>query len=85
MKNVLYTKDLLIGTWEDIWKHYKEELISQMNDNGISFQELNSNFRDILNLMDDIESNGDIYSTTLLMIKENPMGSLTYKVIEEDI
>ena len=84
MKNVLYTKDVLIGTWEDIWKNYKEELKRQMDDNGVSFQELNSNFRDILNLMDDIESNGDIYSTTLLMIKETPMGSLTYKVIEEE-
>lgn len=85
MKNVLYTKDVLIGTYEDIWKNYKEELISQMNDNGISFQELNSNFREILNLMEDIESNRDIYFTTLLMVKETPMGSLKYKVIEEEI
>ena len=85
MKNVLYTKDLLIGTYEDIWKNYKEELKRQMDDNGVSFQELNSNFREILNLMEDIECNTDIYSTTLLMIKETPMGTLKYKVIEEDI
>lgn len=85
MKNVIYVNDALIGTYEDIWKNYKEELKKQMDDNGVSFQELNSNFREILNLMEDIETNVDIYSNTLLMIKETPMGSLKYKVIEEDI
>lgn len=84
MKNVIYINDSLIGTYEDIWKYYKEELINQMNDNGISFQELNSNFSEILSLMEKLEENKDIYSNTLISIKETPMGSLTYKVLKED-
>lgn len=84
MKNVIYINDSLIGTYEDIWKYYKEELINQMNDNGISFQELNNNFSEILSLMEKLEDNKDIYSNTLISIKETPMGSLTYKVLKED-
>lgn len=84
MKNVIYINDSLIGTYEDIWKYYKEELIAQMNDNGISFQELNNNFSEILSLMEKLEDNKDIYSNTLISIKETPMGSLTYKVLKEE-
>ena len=84
MKNVIYINDSLIGTYEDIWKYYKEELITQMNDNEISFQELNNNFSEILSLMEKLEDNKDIYSNTLISIKETPMGSLTYKVLKEE-
>lgn len=84
MKNVIYVNDALIGTYEDIWKNYKEELKKQMDDNGISFQELNNNFKEILWLMERLEEDKNVYSNSLIMIKETPMGTLTYKVIKED-
>ena len=83
MKNVIFNDNDIIGTYENVWKFFKEEIKRQMDDNGISFQELNSNFKDILNIMEEIENDGDIYSNTLIVIKESPMGNLYYKVLKE--
>ena len=83
MKNVIFNDNDIIGTYENVWKFFKEEIKRQMDDNGISFQKLNSNFKDILNIMEEIENDGDIYSNTLIVIKESPMGNLYYKVLKE--
>lgn len=83
MKNVIYVNDALIGTYEDIWKSYKEELKRQMDDNTISFEELKRNFMDILDVMEQMEDDINIYPNTLVIIKENAMGNLYYKRLEE--
>lgn len=83
MKNVIYENDYLIGTKENIWKCYKEEIKRQLDDNTIDFDELKNNFCDIMQVMGEIQENQDIYNNTLLIIKESPMGSLYYKTLEE--
>ena len=75
--------DSIVGTMENVWKSYKEELKRQMDDNTISFEELRHNFTDILELMEEMESDTDIYSNTLVKIQENAMGGLNYKKLEE--
>lgn len=83
MKNVIYENDGLIGTKENLWKNFKEEFCRQLQDNTIDFDELKNNFDEILEVMRKIQENQDIYNNTLLIIKESPMGSLYYKVLEE--
>lgn len=83
MEKVIYENDGLIGTKENIWKCYKEEIKRQLDDNTIDFDELKNNFSDILEVMEQIQENQDIYNNTLLIIKEHPMGSLYYKTLEE--
>lgn len=83
MKNIIMIDDAIIGTMEDIWKSYKEELKRQMDDNTISFEELRHNFTDILVVMEQMESDADIYPNTLVKIQENAMGGLNYKRLEE--
>ena len=84
MKNVIYENDGLIGTKENLWKNFKEEIIRQLQDNTIDFEELKNNFSDIMEVMGKIQENQDIYNNTLLIIKENPMGNLYYKVLKEE-
>ncbi len=83
MEKVLFIDDAIVGTMENIWKSYKEELKRQMDDNTISFEELRHNFMDILEVMERLEEDVDVYSNTLIKIKENAMGGLTYKILEE--
>lgn len=83
MKNIIYEDDSLIGTKENIWKGFKEEINRQLQDNTIDFEELKTNINDMLQVMIEIQENQDIYCNTLLKIKESPMGSLYYKVLEE--
>lgn len=83
MNNVIMYDDSIVGTFEDLWKNFKEELKRQMEDNTISFEELRHNFTDILELMEEMESDKDIYSNTLVKIQENAMGGLNYKKLEE--
>ena len=83
MKNVIYENDAIIGTKENLWKYFKEEIKRQLDDNTIDFDELKNNFSDVLEVMGKIQENQDIYGNTLLIIKESPMGSLYYKVLEE--
>lgn len=82
MEKILMVDDAIVGTMENIWKSYKEELKRQMDDNTISFEELRHNFMDILEVMEKME-NEEIYPNTLVKIKENAMGGLTYKILEE--
>lgn len=83
MKNVIYENDGFIGTKDNLWKYFKEEIKRQLDDNTIDFEELKNNFSDILEVMEKIQENQDIYGNTLLIIKESPMGSLYYKILEE--
>lgn len=83
MNNIIMIDDAIVGTMENIWKSYKEELKRQMDDNTISFEELRHNFMDILEVMERLEEDVDVYSNTLIKIKENAMGGLTYKILEE--
>lgn len=83
MKNIIYENDAIIGTKENLWKSFKEEIKRQLDDNTIDFEELKNNFSDIMEVMGKIQDNQDIYNNTLLIIKESPMGSLYYKILEE--
>lgn len=83
MKNVIYENDGLIGTKDNLWKYFKEEIKRQLDDNTIDFDELKNNFSNIMEVMGEIQENQDIYGNTLLIIKENPMGNLYYKTLEE--
>lgn len=83
MKNVIYENDGLIGTKDNLWNYFKEEIKRQLEDNTIDFDELKNNFSDIMEVMEKIQENKDIYGNTLLIIKENPMGNLYYKELLE--
>ena len=83
MEKIIMVDDAIVGTMENIWKSYKEELKRQMDDNTISFEELKRNFTDILDVMEQMEDDMNIYPNTLVIIKENAMGGLNYKRLEE--
>ena len=83
MEKILMIDDAIVGTMENIWKSYKEELKRQMDDNTINFEELKRNFTDILDVMEQMEDDMNIYPNTLVIIKENAMGGLNYKILEE--
>ena len=83
MENVLFYEDAIVGTMENIWKNYKEELRKQMEDNTISFEELKNNFNEILEVMEEMENDTNVCFDTLVKIQENAMGCLYYKVLEE--
>lgn len=83
VKNVIYNSDYIIGTKENIWKSFKEEIINELNDNTIDFEVLQTNINDIINIMKDIQENEDVYPETYLKISECAMGGYTYKVLEE--
>ena len=83
MEKILMIDDAIVGTMENIWKSYKEELKRQMDDNTISIEELKRNFTDILDVMEQMEDDTNIYPNTLVIIKENAMGNLYYKRLEE--
>lgn len=84
MKNVIYENDGLIGTKENIWKYFKEEINKQLQDNNIDFETVRCNINDMLQVMEEIQENNDIYGNTLLIIKESPMGNLYYKTLKEE-
>lgn len=84
MKNVIYESDYLLGTKENIWKYFKEEINKQLQDNTIDFENLKENVNNMLEVMEEIQENQDIYNNTLLMIKENVYGNLYYKILKED-
>ena len=83
MEKILMIDDAIVGTMENIWKSYKEELKRQMDDNTINFEELKRNFTDILDVMEQMEGDINIYPNTLVKIQENAMGGLNYKRLEE--
>lgn len=83
MNNIIYDNEKIIGTLENIWKFFKEEINRQMQDNTISFEELHYNTNEILELMEELEEN-KIDSDTLIQIEEHPMGGYVYKTIEEE-
>ena len=83
MEKILMIDDDIVGTMENIWKSYKEELKRQMDDNTINFEELKRNFTDILDVMEQMEGDINIYPNTLVKIQENAMGGLNYKRLEE--
>ena len=84
MNNIIYEGDYLIGTKENIWKYFKEEINMQLDDNTIDFEELKNNFSNIMEVMGEIQENQDIYNNTLLKIKECAMGGFTYSVLKEE-
>lgn len=84
MKNVIYKNDYLLGTKENIWKYFKEEINKQLQDNTIDFENLKTNVNNMLEVMEEIQENQGIYNNTLLMIKENVYGDLYYKILKED-
>lgn len=82
MNNVIYVNEKLIGTKKDIWKYFKEEINRQLEDNAISFEELKDNINAMLDVMEKIQENENIYEETLLSINEY-FGGFNYKVLEE--
>lgn len=84
MKNIIYENDYLLGTKKNIWKYFKEEINKQLQDNTIDFENLKENVNNMLEVMEEIQENQDIYDNTLLMIKENVYGNLYYKTLKED-
>lgn len=83
MKNVIYEDDYLIGSKENIWKSFKEEINRQLQDNTLDFEVLKTNINDMLEIMENIQENDDIYGNTLLKIKEQAMGGFTYSILKE--
>lgn len=83
MKNVIFEDDYLIGSKENIWKFFKEEFCRQLQDNTIDLEELKNNFDEILEVMRKIQENNDIYGNTLLKVKGQAMGGLTYSILKE--
>ena len=83
MEKVIYENDGLIGTKENLWKYFKEEIKRQLDDNTIDFETLQDNINNILEVMKQIQENQDIYGNTLLIIKQNNFEDLYYKTLEE--
>lgn len=83
MKNVIYENDALVGTKENIWKYFKEEIINQLHDNTIDFEILKDNINKTIEIMQEIQNNQNIYENTLLIIKENNFGDFYYKILKE--
>lgn len=80
---VIYEGDYIIGSKENIWRFFKEEINRELNDNTIYLEVLKTNINDMLEVMVELENNHDIYDNTLVKIKECSMGGYTYKILEE--
>ena len=83
MKNVIYEDDSLIGTKDNIWKYFKEEIVLQIQDNTLGFEDVKSNINNMLQVMNEIQENENIYGNTLLKIRLNAFGDFYYKILEE--
>lgn len=84
MNNIIYDNEKIIGTMENIWKFFKEEITREMQDNTISFEVMQHNFNDMLEVMKELEQDKNIYPNTLIKIEEHPMGGYIYKTLKED-
>lgn len=80
---VIYEDDYIIGSKENIWSSFKEEINRELQDNTVYLEVLKTNINDILEVMIELDNNNNIYNDTLVKIKECPMGGYTYTILEE--
>lgn len=80
---IIYDGESIIGTKENIWKAFKEEIIKELNDNTLDLDTIKINIDDYLEVMKEIQYNEEIETTTLLKISECAMGGYTYKILKE--
>ena len=80
---VIYEDDYIIGSKENIWRSFKEEINRELQDNTIYLEVLKTNINDMLEVMIELDNNNNIYNNTLVKIKECSMGGYTYTILEE--
>ncbi len=87
MKNIIETDTSFIGTYKDLEELFRQEMIYQLQNGDLDFEELKYNFQNIFEVFLRIEKNENenkLYDNDYLVeIKECPMGGYSYDIYKK--
>lgn len=83
MNKVIEGDTYIIGNKENLWKYFKNEIIRQLDDNTLDFEEMRYNVDDMLEVFDFIQDDEAIDPDTIIKVEQHVMGGFVYHIMKE--